>query len=383
MIHSRAPDEVRIGATPSPSGTAMIARPPAQDLPRITLAVLAIGAMTAASIWVMLPFVASLAWATTIVIATWPILLFLQARLGKRRGPAVAVMVVALLALLVIPVWLGVSTIVENADRVAQLARSLVKDGLPLPPDWVARVPLVGPRLSEAWRASAGDAESLAARLAPHLGEAIRWLVSRVGTIGTTVVQFILTVVISGVLYSSGEGAARGVSRFLRRLAGERGEEVGKLAARAIRAVALGIVVTALAQTALSGAGLLLGGVPHAGLLTAVAFVLCIAQLGPLLVMAPATIWLYTSGSAGRGTVLLVFTVVAVALDNFLRPVLIKRGADLPLLLILSGVIGGLIGFGIVGLFIGPVVLAVTWTLLGSWVGDLDRDAGEPLPPRS
>ena len=361
----------------------MIARPPAQDLPRITLAVLAIGAMTAASIWVMLPFVASLAWATTIVIATWPILLFLQARLGKRRGPAVAVMVVALLALLVIPVWLGVSTIVENADRVAQLARSLVKDGLPLPPDWVSRVPLVGPRLSEAWRASAGDAESLAARLAPHLGEAIRWLVSRVGTIGTTVVQFILTVVISGVLYSSGEGAARGVSRFLRRLAGERGEEVGKLAARAIRAVALGIVVTALAQTALSGAGLLLGGVPHAGLLTAVAFVLCIAQLGPLLVMAPATIWLYTSGSAGRGTVLLVFTVIAVALDNFLRPVLIKRGADLPLLLILSGVIGGLIGFGIVGLFIGPVVLAVTWTLLGSWVGDLDRDAGEPLPPRS
>ena len=123
----------------------------------------------------------------------------------------------------------------------------------------------------------------------------------------------------------------------------------------------------------LAGAGLFLAGVPQAGLLAAIVFVLCIAQIGPILVVAPATIWLYSSGAAGRGTLLLVISVVALVMDNVLRPVLIKKGADLPLVLILSGVIGGVIAFGVIGLFIGPVLLAVTWTLLAAWVGDLDR----------
>jgi predicted PurR-regulated permease PerM len=193
--------------------------------------------------------------------------------------------------------------------------------------------------------------------------------------VGSALIQLLLTVFVSGVLYASGETAARGVVRFMRRLAGLRGEEVATLAAKAIRAVALGIVVTALAQTALAGMGLFLGGVPHAGVLTAVAFVLCIAQVGPLLVLAPAAIWLFSSGSAGRGTILVVFAVVAVTLDNFLRPLLIKRGADLPLLLILAGVIGGILGFGVLGIFIGPVLLAVAWELLGSWVAEQDEAA--------
>ena len=123
---------------------------------------------------------------------------------------------------------------------------------------------------------------------------------------------------------------------------------------------------------------------PHAGLLTAVVFVLCVAQLGPVLVVAPATIWLYSTGAPGRGTVLLVFAVVAVTLDNVLRPVLIKKGADLPLLLIMAGVIGGVLSFGVVGLFVGPVLLAVSWTLLVAWVGDLDRaQQDRPSSPTS
>ena len=160
-------------------------------------------------------------------------------------------------------------------------------------------------------------------------------------------VQLLLMVIVAGILYASGETAARGVLRFLRRLAGDRGENSGRLAAKAV--------------------------LPHAGLLAAIVFVLCIAQIGPILVVAPATIWLYSSGSAGRGTLLLVISIVALTLDNVLRPILIKKGADLPLVLILSGVIGGVIGFGVIGLFIGPVLLAVTWTLLVAWVGDIDR----------
>jgi predicted PurR-regulated permease PerM len=351
----------------------MNVRPPTVDLPRITLQVLSLGAMIAASVFVMMPFLVAVVWATMIVIATWPLLTGIQARLGGRRWPAVAVMVVALLAVLVVPTWLGVSTIAENADRVGQFVRSLSTEGLPPPPDWLASIPLVGQRLARSWQGFAGHPESLLARVQPYMKDAVGWIASKAGGLGTTVVQFALTVLISGILYASGETAANGVLRFLRRLAGQRGEDAGRLAAKAVRAVALGIVVTAVAQTALSGIGLWLAGVPHAGLLTAVVFVFCIAQLGPLLVVAPATIWLYSSGSVGRGTVMLFFSLVAVMLDNVLRPVLIKKGADLPILLILAGVLGGVLGFGIVGLFIGPVLLAVSWTLLASWVGDLDH----------
>ncbi len=357
----------------------MIDRSSLQELPRITLAVFGILILSAATVWVLWPFGLALLWATTIVVATWPLLRWVQARLGGRRSLAVAVMVLALLTLLVVPVWLAISAIADDATRLIDLARSLRTKGLPPPPEWVKSVPLVGERLAAAWSSLAGDAASLAERLAPQIGEATRWLASRAGSLGAAAIQCLLTVAISGVLYATGETGARGVERFLRRLAGGAGSDVAFLAAKAVRAVALGVVVTALVQTVLSAIGLVVCSVPHAGVLTAVAFFLCIAQLGPLLVLGPATIWLYSSGSPGRGTVLLVFTIVAATLDNVLRPVLIKRGADLPLLLIFAGVIGGLIGFGIVGLFVGPVVLAVSWKLVESWVDDLDRPSSPSL----
>jgi predicted PurR-regulated permease PerM len=139
--------------------------------------------------------------------------------------------------------------------------------------------------------------------------------------------------------------------------------------------VALGVVLTALIQTGLGGIGLAVAGVPAVAILTAVMLMLCLAQLGPALIMFPAVIWLYWKGDALLGTVLLAFTLPAVILDNIIRPILIKKGADLPLLLIFAGVIGGLIAFGVIGLFIGPVVLAVTYTLLKVWVSD--REGGE------
>jgi predicted PurR-regulated permease PerM len=159
----------------------------------------------------------------------------------------------------------------------------------------------------------------------------------------------------------------------VRRLADDRGESSVVLAGQAIRAVALGVVVTAVVQSTLAGIGLAVAGVPYAAVLTAIALILCIAQLGPTLVLAPAVGWLYWTGDPVWGTVLLVWTILVGSMDNFLRPFLIKRGADLPLLLIFVGVIGGLISMGIIGLFVGPTVLAVTYRLLESWVADVDR----------
>jgi predicted PurR-regulated permease PerM len=183
-------------------------------------------------------------------------------------------------------------------------------------------------------------------------------------------VQFLMVVAFSAILYANGEGAARGVRRFARRLAAERGENSVILAGQAIRAVALGVGVTAVVQTVLAAIGLLVAGVPFAGLLSAAILMLCIAQLGPALVLFPAVGWLYWTGESTWGTVLLAWSLVVSLLDNVLRPVLIKKGADLPLLLIFAGVIGGILGFGLIGIFVGPVVLAVTYTLLEAWVED-------------
>ena len=209
------------------------------------------------------------------------------------------------------------------------------------------------------------------------------------GNFGLVGLQFLLTVVISAILYMSGDKAARYVRRFGRRLAGERGDQVVRLAGQAIRGVALGVVVTALVQSVLGGIGLAIAGVPFAGVLTAVMLMLALAQIGPLPVLAAALVWLWWSGQTGWFAALLVWTIVVGSLDNILRPVLIKRGADLPLLLIFAGVIGGLFAFGLLGLFVGPVLLAVAYTLLDAWVqeeiseDDVPAAVATASPPRS
>jgi predicted PurR-regulated permease PerM len=183
-------------------------------------------------------------------------------------------------------------------------------------------------------------------------------------------VQFLLTIAVAVVMYANGEHAAGAVRRFGHRLAGERGEQSVRLAGQAIRSVALGVVVTALLQSVLGGAGIALAGLPLPAVLTAVMFMLCIAQLGPLLVLVPAVIWLYWSGESGWGTFLLIWSILLSSLDSVVRPLLIRKGAHLPLILLLAGVIGGLIAFGLVGIFLGPVVLAVGYTLLQSWMAE-------------
>jgi predicted PurR-regulated permease PerM len=356
--------------------------PPSRDVSRITLGVLFIGLLIAASLWVLRPFIAATVWAATVVVATWPMMLALQARLGGRRWLAVTVMTGAMLLLLVVPLVLAVTTIVNRAGDIAGWAEAAVHAGVPPPPEWVGRIPLVGSKLRRDWQQLAATShEELAVRAAPYARTVVQWLAGQAGNLGLLLLHFLLTVAITAILYATGETAARGVRRFARRLAADRGDAAVVLAGQAIRAVALGVVVTAIVQSAAAGIGLAVAGIPFAAVLTAIIFMLCIAQIGPLLVLAPAVGWLYWSGDAVWGSVLLVWTLMVGALDNVLRPILIKRGADLPLLLIFAGVIGGLVGFGIIGLFVGPVILAVTYRLLESWIADIDQQPGEGAGP--
>jgi predicted PurR-regulated permease PerM len=342
-----------------------------RDITRTVLAVLFIGALMGSSLWILKPFLGAAIWAVMIATATWPVMISIQDRLWKRRSLAVTVMTACLLCFLVIPLWLAIGTIVANTDQIAGWVKAASSFELPPPPAWLEKLPLVGGDLIAAWEKIAlVKLQDFLKKLAPYGGTAIRWFATEVGGFGALVLQFLLTVVFAALLYARGEAASAWLMRFGRRLAGSRGEHSIRLAGQAVRGVALGVVVTALAQSVLGGVGLAIAGIPFAAVLTAAMFMLAIAQVGPLLVLVPSVAWLYWNGRSGWGTFLLLWTLVVGTMDNFLRPVLIRKGADLPLLLIFTGVVGGLIAFGLIGIFVGPVVLAVAHTLLAAWVNE-------------
>ena len=359
----------------------LIPAPPAWDLTRILLGVAAIGGLVAASFWILRPFLPAVIWAVMIVVATWPALRAAERRLWGKRSLAVAVMTVIMLLLVVAPVAVGVMTIVQNKDAIVRWTHFIADLSVPPPPDWVRNLPFLGAKVAEEWdRIADSRPEDLARHVTPYLDDIARFLLSEAGGLGALFLHLLLTVAISGILYANGERAAAAALAFARRLAGEAGAQVAVLSAQAIRAVALGIVVTALVQSVIGGLGLAVTGVPYAALLTAVMFLLGIAQIGPIPVLLGAVIWLYWKDETLWGTVMVVWSIVTGSFDNFLRPLLIRRGADLPLLLIFAGVLGGLLAFGVIGLFIGPVVLAVTYTLLQAWVAE-GTPAPEPPPP--
>lgn len=358
------------------------------DLARITFAVLAIGLLIAASLWILRPFLGPAIWAAMVVVATWPLMQRVQRYLGGRRALAVTAMTLLLMLLFAVPLLLAILTIVQHAEDIVDwVRRAAAYRPTTTAPEWVRALPMVGERLALLWAHFVGaGVEGAWARLSPYAGNLTRWFVAEVGSIGVLALQFLLTLIIAAVMYAHGDDAASLVRRFAKRLAGERGASTVELAGDAIRGVALGIGVTALAQAVLAGIGLAITGIPFPGVLTAVMFMLCIAQIGPLPVLVPAVIWLFYDGQVGWGTELAVIAGIVVTLDNVLRPLLIRMGADLPLLLIFAGVIGGLFAFGLVGIFVGPVVLAVAYTLLEAWIDEADgtsalaADAEPPLP---
>ena len=351
-----------------------------RDITRIVFMVLFTVGLIITSFRILQAFVLASIWAATIVVATWPLMLKVEKWLGKRRGAAVAAMIVVMLLVFVLPLGLAVDSIITNRETISGWIAGLPEMTLPSSPAWLQRIPLVGARIATVWDdfAVAGT-QALLAQLAPHSRDAFEWLLGRLGGFGAAFVQFLLTVAISGILYSKGEVAAEGLRRFGRRLGGHRGDKVVTLAGQSVRAVALGVVVTAVVQSALGGIGLAIAGIPFAPILTGVILLLCIAQLGPILVMIPASIWLYSTGSHGWGIALLVWSLAVGMIDNVLKPMLIKRGADLPMLLIFAGVLGGMLAFGVIGLFVGPVILAVTYTLLLDWVAAVPADGNNEL----
>jgi predicted PurR-regulated permease PerM len=342
---------------------------PRADLPRTVLAILFLFLFVAASLWILSPFLVAIVWATLIAVATWPLMRSLERLLWGKRKLAVTVMTIALLALVMVPLLAGLGAVVTHTDAIAGFAQKLSTRQLPPAPAWLEKVPLMGAKVAATWNQAAEKGlPELLQQASPYMSGGAHWLAGRIGNVTGLLVQFLLTVIITAVMYSTGENAVAGVKAFFSRLAGEKGVASVELAGGAIRAVAMGVIVTAIVQSLFAGLGLLIAGVPFVGVLTVLMFVLCIAQIGPLPVLLLVVIWAFSAMSAGWATFVLVWSVVAGLSDNFLKPILIKKGADLPLLLIFAGVIGGMISLGLIGIFVGPVVLAVMYTLLQAWV---------------
>lgn len=352
------------------------------DLPRHVMSLLTLLGLIVGCLWVLQPFLAPLVWAAMIAVATWPLMLSLEHRLGGRRGLAVTGMLLALLLLFFVPLILAFLTLASHADEALEWLRSFTPATLAEPPAWVASLPYFGSKLVQLWKeAVAAGSGGLLTKLSPYAGSFARNLLREVGALGAVGLQFLITVGICGVLYAQGETAANALLRFARRLAGERGERAVKLAGMSVRGVALGVVITAVAQALLGGLGLWVADVPGMGLLTAVMFLLAIAQIGPLPVLLGCVGWLFWKDQTGWAVGLLVWSGLVGTIDNVLRPWLIRKGADLPLLLIFAGVVGGLVAFGLIGIFIGPVILAVSYTLLGSWLDEEDPHEPANLQP--
>ncbi|AVJ22012.1 MULTISPECIES: AI-2E family transporter [Pseudomonas] len=321
-----------------------------------------------ASFWVMAPFWSALFWGAVLAFASWPLMRLLTRWLGGRESLAAGILTLGWMLLVAVPlVWLGFNLADHVRDAVA-LIKDIQVDGLPEAPTWLGSIPFVGERLVATWDSIDQQGAALMVSIKPYLGQVGNWLLARSAQIGGGILELTLSLVFVFFFYRDGPRLAMFVHRLLERLIGERAGYYIELVAGTVQRVVNGVIGTAAAQALLALIGFLIAGVPGALVLGIVTFLLSLIPMGPPLVWIPATAWLVWKGDYTYAVFLGVWgTFVISGVDNVLKPYLISRGGNLPLVIVLLGVFGGLIAFGFIGLFIGPTLLAVAYSLLTDW----------------
>ena len=328
----------------------------------------ALSLLTVACVLVLRPFLSAVLWAGILALATWPIFCRLQLWLGGRPGVTAAVMTTVFLLVLVVPLGFGGMAIAQHADRWFDLAHDSVVSGMPAPPDWVVGLPVVGEWLHARWLLVAGDSGALSRELQPLVDPARKLAFATARGLGEGMVTLGFSALIVFFFWRDGAVIAGRFRRVAERLAGERALRLADVAHGTIRGTVYGILGTALAQGILASIGFAVSGVPAAALLGVATFFLSVVPVGPPLIWAPAAFWLYQSGETGWAIFLAVWGLAVVSsVDNFVKPILISRGSNLPFILVLFGVIGGVAAFGFVGVFLGPTLLAVAYRLIDEW----------------
>jgi predicted PurR-regulated permease PerM len=321
------------------------------------------------SIKVVGPFLTIALWSAILAVALYPSFKSLAGKLGGRRHLAAALITLVSLIVVLGPItWFGIG-LVSGVGFVVDRLNSGVFP-IPTPAESVKDWPFVGDRLYEMWTLAATNIKGLLTQVAPTLKPIGGKLLGVAGTVGFSLIEFVVAIVIAGFLYVPGPQLVRSLAALLHRVSGDRSGLMLKLAGDTIRNVSRGVVGVALLQSFLAAVGLVVGGVPGAGFLSLIALVLAIIQIGPALVLIPVVIWSWTAMTTTSALLFTAYMIPVGLIDNVLRPVLMARGLPTPMPIILVGVMGGTIAYGISGLFLGPIVLSVAWALVVAWVQD-------------
>lgn len=326
-------------------------------------------ALLACVVAVLKPFATAILFGAALATAVWPLRQALVRR-GLGHGTAAALLFLSSLALLVVPAIVVAPSLAEQLAKGVEHTQAYFAVS-PQKPAWIVGVPLVGRHIAAAWDRVVESQGNLRALLEPYAATVEQFMVAAARALADSVVQVILSLVVAAMFWNSGDALVEVIHRALRRLGGATADQMLDVAAGAIRGVAYGVVGTAAIQAVLLACGLVLAGVPAAVMLGFVALLLAISQIGaPLLILiwGGAAWWLFRQDQAAWGVFMIVLGLFVSTVDNFIKPLLIGFGIRMPLSLTILGVFGGFITFGFLGLFIGPSLIAVMFTLLQAWV---------------
>ena len=323
------------------------------------------------SLTIIRPFIETMAWSAVLAVALYPAFSLLAKWLGERRRIAAALITALLLLIVIGPAtWLALDLVEVLATIYERFESGAVS--IPPPIETVRKWPLIGEQVFQFWELASTNLRAALVNVAPHLRPLGSSLLGAAGSAGAGVLQFLVSVIIAGFLLSPGPSLVEAVAAFSRRLFSRRGDEFVHLAGATIRNVSQGVIGVSLLQTLLAGIGLKAAGVPGASVITFLVLILGIIHIGPSVILIPVIIWSWMTMETTTALVFTAYMVPVNLVDNILRPILMSRGLRTPMLVIFVGAIGGTLSNGIIGLFVGPIVLAVAWDLLVTWVREDD-----------
>lgn len=328
------------------------------------------------------PFAGLVIWGVVLAVAIYPVHLKLSSLLGNRQKLAVTLFIIVGLAVVFIPGWVMIkSAIASIMSFSAEVKSGSIK--IPPPSESVAGWPLVGDRLYSAWADAAANVEATLNEFQPQLREVSEWLVRKIGSTAIGMLQIALSVIIAGVAMLYAKSGYSLSSSIARKISPNRGQHLADISIATIRSVTNGVLGVAVIQAVLAGIGFFAMDVPHAGLLTAIVLITSIIQVPALLIIVPVIVWVFSFAEAVPATLFAIYMLFAALSDNILKPILLGRGVDLPALIVLIGAIGGMIAYGIVGLFLGAVILGLGYTIISDWLQAPDDDAANATPDES
>lgn len=320
------------------------------------------------------PFVGVALWAIIIAVAVYPLYLKLVPLFGGRKGRTATSLVVLTLVLFIVPIMNMTGSVIDSVQGIsAQLETGTIE--IPPPGDKVKGWPFVGEKVHAIWSQASEDLAELAQRHRGEIRKSSQSVMDMIGGFGVAVFVFIFSTIFAGMFLANGESGYAFTVKLMNRLASDKGKELTDLCVKTVRSVAQGVIGIAAFQSILAGIGLVMMGVPAAALWSLLVLVLAIAQLPSLIVLGPIIIWVFSVHETIPATIFMIYCLLVGTIDTFLKPLLLGRGMDIPMPVILIGAIGGMIYAGIIGLFVGAIVLAVGYNIFTKWLEMADTEA--------